>query len=86
MYTRRNERVESCLLIRLLLFLYAERKAYGNQSETVRSYFYTKKLRKSEVYENGTGKLYQSNFHGGIRLYIGSPGCSGGAGNIIGHM
>nr|DAZ07862.1 MAG TPA: hypothetical protein [Caudoviricetes sp.] len=42
MYTRKNERVESCLLIRLLLFLYVERKAHGNQSKTLTgSYFYT---------------------------------------------
>lgn len=48
MYARRNERVESCLLIRLLLFLYAERKAHGNQSKTERSYFFIEKLRKRD--------------------------------------
>lgn len=67
------------------LFLCKEVNTWKSERDRKVLFLY-KKLRKSEVYENGTGKLYQSNFHGGIRLYIGSPGCSGGAGNIIGHM
>lgn len=48
MYARRNERVESCLLIRLLLFLYAERKAHGNQSKTVAGLILLHRIRKRD--------------------------------------
>ena len=58
MHARRNERVESCLLIRLLLFLYAERKAHGNQSKTERSYFFIEKSAIDSVVDSSELNQY----------------------------
>lgn len=43
-------------------------------------------LRKNEVYESGTGKLYQSNFYGSICFPVGASWSACSAGDPAGGM